>query len=143
MNPDCSIPDIILVDDHHVFRQSIKSILSIESIATVIGEAANGEEFIELLSFLKPDLVLMDINMPRMNGFEATKKALEIMPGIKIIAYTMFGDDEYCIRMMGLGVKGVILKSSGINELEEAIQCVLNGEMYLNNKSLALNYRKL
>jgi DNA-binding NarL/FixJ family response regulator len=129
-------PDIIIVDDHLIFRQGLKSLITIENIATVIGEASNGKEFIELLSHLKPDLVLMDIDMPHMNGMEATKKALELIPDLKIIAFTMFGDEEYYYKMIDLGVKGFILKSSGINELEKAISEVMLGESYFSNELL-------
>src|SRR5512133_1655890 len=97
-------PDIIIVDDHLIFRQGLKSLINLENIATVIGEASNGLEFIELLSSLKPDVVLMDIDMPHMNGMEATKKALEVFPDLKIIAFTMFGDEEYYYKMIDLGV---------------------------------------
>jgi len=129
-------PDIIIVDDHLIFRQGLKSLITFENIATVIGEASNGKEFIELLSHLKPDLVLMDIDMPHMNGMEATRKALELIPDLKIIAFTMFGDEEYYYKMIDLGVKGFILKSSGINELEKAISEVMQGESYFSNELL-------
>ena len=129
-------PDIIIVDDHLIFRQGLKSLVTVENIATVIGEASNGMEFIELLSHLKPDLGLMDIDMPRMNGIEATQKALEMIPDLKIIAFSMFGDEEYYYKMINIGVKGFILKSSGINELEKAIQEVMLGESYFSNELL-------
>jgi len=120
-------PNLILVDDHLPFRQGLKSILTIENIADVIGEASNGVEFIELLSQLEPDLVIMDIDMPQMNGIEATKKALEILPNLKIIVFTMFGDNEYLQKMNSLGIKAYLLKSSGINELEKVINDVMIG----------------
>jgi DNA-binding NarL/FixJ family response regulator len=129
-------PDIIIVDDHLIFRQGLKSLITVEKIANVIGEASNGKEFIELLSNHKPDLVLMDIDMPHMNGMEATRKALEIMPDLKIIAFTMFSDEDYYYKMIDLGVKGFILKSSGIHELEKAIQDVMTGESYFSNELL-------
>lgn len=129
-------PDIIIVDDHMIFRQGLKSLITIENIATVIGEASNGATFIELLRTLTPDLVLMDIDMPHMNGMEATQNALEIMPELKIIAFTMFSDEEYYYKMINLGVKGFILKSSGINELEKAIHDVMEGESYFSNELL-------
>lgn len=129
-------PDIIIVDDHLIFRQGLKSLITSENFASVIGEASNGKEFIELLSHLKPDLVLMDIDMPHMNGMEATQKALELMPELKIIAFTMFSDEDYYYKMIDLGVKGFILKSSGINELEKAIQDVMQGESYFSNEVL-------
>lgn len=129
-------PEIIIVDDHLIFRQGLKSLITSENIASVVGEASNGKEFLQLLSDLKPDLVLMDIDMPHMNGMEATQKALEIMPDLKIIAFTMFGDEEYYYKMIDLGVKGFILKSSGINELEKAISEVMIGESYFSNEVL-------
>jgi len=129
-------PTIIIVDDHLIFRQGLKTLFTVEDIATVIGEASNGIEFIELLSDFKPDLVLMDIDMPHMNGMEATQKALSMMPDLKIIAFTMFGDEDYYYKMVELGVKGFILKSSGINELEKAIHDVMEGESYFSNEVL-------
>lgn len=129
-------PDLIIVDDHLIFRQGLKSLITIENFASVIGEASNGKEFLELLIHLKPDLVLMDIDMPHMNGMEATQKALELIPDLKIIAFTMFSDEDYYYKMIDLGVKGFILKSSGINELEKAIQDVMEGESYFSNEVL-------
>lgn len=129
-------PSLIIVDDHLIFRQGLKSIIDIENIAEVIGEASSGSEFIELLKDRKPDLVLMDIDMPYMNGMEATRKALEMVPEMKIIAVTMFGDEEYYYKMIELGVKGFIVKSSGINELENAIREVMMGECYFSNELL-------
>ncbi len=127
-------PEIIIVDDHLVFRQGLKSIITIEKMATVIGEASDGAGFMALLSRLKPDLVLMDIDMPVMNGLEATRQALELKPDLKIIAFTMFGEEQYFNNMIDLGVKGFILKSSGINELEDAIEDVMNGKCYFSQE---------
>jgi len=129
-------PNIILVDDHLIFRQGLKSIFTIENIANVIGEASNGLELLNLLTHLKPDLVLMDIDMPHMNGLEATEKALELMPELKIIAFSMFSDEEYYYKMIDRGVKGFILKTSGINELENAIKNVMSGDTYFSNELL-------
>jgi DNA-binding NarL/FixJ family response regulator len=127
-------PNIIIVDDHKIFRQGLKSIITFENIATVIGEASNGLEFLELLSRQKPDLVLMDIDMPLLNGLEATKQALEMMPNLKIIAFTMFSDEEYFLKMIELGAMGYILKSSDIAELEKAIHVIMKGEKYFLNQ---------
>jgi len=138
-----SKPAIIIVDDHVIFRQGLKSLLATEMIATVIGEASNGKEYLELLSKMKPDLVLMDIDMPHMNGMEATEKSLAIYPDLKIIAFTMFGDEDYYYKMIDLGVKGFLLKSSGISELEKAISEVLEGESYFSNEILRKIINKL
>ena len=129
-------PTLIIVDDHLIFQQGLKVMIEAEGIATVIGEASNGKEFIEILSNTQPDLVLMDIDMPQMNGMEATQKAIEMFPDIKIIALTMFSDEDYYYKMIGLGVKGFILKSTGISELEKAINDVILGESYFSNELL-------
>ena len=126
-------PNIIIVDDHLIFRQGLISLLTSEEIATVIAEASDGAAFLELLSHHKPDLVLMDIDMPHMNGMEATQKALEKLPKLKIVVFSMFGDEEYFRKMVQLGVKGYILKSNGISEVEQAIQDVMNGKTYFSN----------
>lgn len=129
-------PNIIIVDDHLIFRQGLSNIITTENLATVIGDASNGKEFLDLLKHLTPDLVLMDIDMPYMNGMEATSIALEMVPDLKIIAVTMFGEEEYYYKMIDLGVKGFILKTSGINEIEKAIHDVMLGESYFSNELL-------
>jgi len=129
-------PKIIIVDDHLIFRQGLTSIITSENIATVIGEASNGIEFIELISKMKPDIVLMDIDMPHMNGLDATEKAIKLIPELKIIVFSMFSDEEYYHKMIERGVKGFILKTSGINELENAIHEVMKGESYFSNELL-------
>lgn len=134
MTPDTIKPDIILVEDHLIFRQGIKAIINFENLGTVIGEASNGTEFMSMLQMHKPDLVLMDIDMPGMDGFEATKRALETNPNMKIIIFSVFEDEVYFKRMMELGAKGFILKTSGLNELETAIQKVMNDEHYFSNE---------
>jgi DNA-binding NarL/FixJ family response regulator len=126
-------PSIILVDDHLIFRQGLKLLINIENLGEVIGEASDGKEFIELLNAPAPDLVIMDIDMPTMNGIEATQKALQMMPHLKIIVFSMFGDEEYFNRMIEIGVKGFILKSSGITEVEKAIVDVMAGKNYFSN----------
>jgi DNA-binding NarL/FixJ family response regulator len=134
---------IILVDDHLIFRQGLKSLITVENLGKVIGEASDGKEFIDLLTLPAPDLVLMDIDMPHMNGMEATQKALELIPSLKIIVFSMFGDDEYYKKMTELGVKGYILKSTGINEVEQAIADVMNGKTYFSNVLPKITVSKL
>jgi DNA-binding NarL/FixJ family response regulator len=129
-------PNIIIVDDHMIFRQGLTALISGQNIASVIGEASNGNEYLELLVTLKPDLVLMDIDMPHMNGMEATQKSLALLPDLKIIAFTMFSDEDYYYKMIDLGVRGFILKSSGIVELQSAMRQVMSGESYFSNELL-------
>jgi DNA-binding NarL/FixJ family response regulator len=127
---------IIIVDDHQMFREGLKFLLDGISSVEVIAEAVDGADFIKLLSTCIPDLVLMDINMPNMDGIEASRKALEMMPELKIIVLSMFGDESYYYQMIQAGVKGFILKKSGSSELVTAINSVMNGEEYFSNELL-------
>lgn len=129
-------PNVILVDDHLIFRQGLKDMITLENIAFVVGEASNGVEFLKLLPNQKPDLVLMDIDMPLMNGLEATRRALALIPDLKIMAFTMFGDKEYNDKIRELGAKGFVSKTINIEELELAIETVLNGKNYFQNTVL-------
>jgi DNA-binding NarL/FixJ family response regulator len=126
----------ILVDDHQLFRSGLKFILQDVEGIDVIAEASNGKEFLELLSHAKPDIVLMDINMPEMNGIEATEKALAIYPDLKILILSMFGDDDYYNTMIDLGVKGFILKDADNEELKTAINRIIDGNSYFSQELL-------
>lgn len=127
---------IVLVDDHSIFRESLKRLLVAEKIANVIAEAKNGKEFLEIIRNTKPDLVLMDIAMPIMDGIEATKKAIEIYPDLQILALSMFDDEKYYHRMIESGVKGFVLKNADIKELEKAIVEVASGGNWFSNELL-------
>jgi DNA-binding NarL/FixJ family response regulator len=127
---------IILVDDHKLFRNGLKFILSEFEGLEVVGEASNGKEFLELLKYIKPDLVLMDISMPEMNGVEACERAFELDPTLKILVLSMFGEDAYYNTMIDLGVKGFILKDSDNSELRTAIHTILNGNSYFSQELL-------
>lgn len=112
---------IIIADDHRMFRESLKNILITEKVADVIAEASNGEELLDLLKVCNPDIILMDIAMPVLNGIDATKKALQKHPGLKILALSGFDDEKYYYSMIEAGAKGFVLKNSGIAELKNAI----------------------
>jgi DNA-binding NarL/FixJ family response regulator len=127
---------IIIVDDHKLFRNGLRFILSEIEDVEIIGEASNGKEFLELLNFLKPDLVLMDISMPVMNGVEASREALEKYPNLKILVLSMFGEDAYYNTMIDIGVKGFILKDSDNAELKNAIQSIIHGNNYFSQDLL-------
>ncbi len=101
---------IFLVDDHEIFRNGLLTILNKVENYELVGEAIDGNEFISKLKNINPDIVLMDIKMPVIDGIEATKKAIEINPSIKIIALSMFGDEENLQEMIKAGAKGVFIK---------------------------------
>lgn len=111
-------------------------LLSTQDFVHHIYEASNGREFIENLSFVDCDVVLMDIEMPEMNGVEATEKALQMRPDLKIIVLSMYGDEQYYYKMVDAGVKGFVLKNSGIEKVIEAIRKVAAGENYFSEELL-------
>lgn len=127
-----NIIKIIVVDDHAIFLKGLNLLINECNDFKVIGEASNGVNFLELLDKMTPDLVLMDIKMPLMDGIEATKKALEKYPDLKIMTLTMFSEHKYLRLMAEAGVKGFILKSIGKKELEYAIKNVVNGKTYFS-----------
>ncbi len=127
---------LFLVDDHKIFREGLKHLIEVEEVGTVVAEAGNGQEFLLKLEDATPDIVLMDISMPLMNGIEATQMAREKFPDLKVLALSMHGDEEYYYKMIEAGVKGFLLKDSGIKEIERAIFAVLEGESYFSNELL-------
>ncbi len=127
---------IFIVDDHELYRDGLKFFLDQVSEMQVIGEAADGEKFLSMLDVCKPDVVLMDISMPNMDGIEATKEALKKFPELKIIALSSFGDEAYYKKMIEAGVMGFVLKEAGKNEIEEAIHYILDGKHYFSRELL-------
>jgi DNA-binding NarL/FixJ family response regulator len=127
---------IIIVDDHKLFRNGLKFILNDIEGVEVIGEASNGKEFLELLEYLNPDIVIMDISMPEMNGIEACQRALAKDKNIKILVLSMFGDDAYYNSMIEIGVKGFILKDTDNHELKTAIFSIADGNSYFSQELL-------
>lgn len=129
-------PNIIIADDHEMFRDAMKTMLELDDIANVLEVASNGKELINLLEEHKPDIILMDIDMPEMDGIEAAKIIKEKYPNIKVLALSMFGDEKYYQEMIKAGALGFILKSSNKSELEEAIKSVHMGKNYFSNELL-------
>ncbi len=127
---------LIIVDDHQLFRSGLKFILNESDDLEVIGEASNGKEFLELLTYGLPDVVLLDINMPVMNGVEAAQLALQKYPQLNILVLSMFGDTKYYNTMIDMGVKGFILKDIDNNELHDAILKVTNGGNFFSQELL-------
>lgn len=135
--------DLYIVDDHKMFREGMKLLLSMQGFVNKVHEASSGEEFLCNLSIVESDVVLMDIEMSGMNGIEAVAQAVQKNPDIKIIALTMYGDDQYFNKMLDAGAKGFVLKSAGIEQLSEAIQCVANGDYFFSEELLDSWNRRL
>ena len=112
---------IIIVDDQPVFRQSLKATLQTAGEIEIIGEAANGEEFITMLKTKTPDIVFMDIEMPMMNGIQATQKALKLYPNMVIIGLSLYENNSYIDKLIQAGARGYLLKSSDNHELFKSI----------------------
>jgi DNA-binding NarL/FixJ family response regulator len=127
---------IILVDDHDILREGLKVVLTQLQFADIIAEARNGKDFLHIMETQQPDIILMDIAMPEMDGIEATKAILKKFPDLKIIALTMFGDEEYYFKMIHAGARGFVLKKTGLDELQNAITTVMNGDNYFSNELL-------
>jgi len=127
---------IIIADDHQLFRNGLKILLDAFPDFEVAGEASNGEEFLKVLRNTTADIALMDINMPEMDGIEATKRGLKLCPGINIIALSMYGEEEYYYKMVDAGAKGFLLKDSDISEVKEAIHTVKKGGNYFSQELL-------
>jgi DNA-binding NarL/FixJ family response regulator len=127
---------IIVVDDHTMFRESISKILSLRKTVEVLAEASNGVELLGLLDKFKPDIVLMDIAMPELDGIETTKKALIKQPNLKVLTLSSFGDEKYYFHMVEAGAKGFVLKNAGLSELEMAIKEVAKGGSWFSSELL-------
>ena len=125
---------VVLVDDHQLFREGLKLLLKRLDCVGEIREAQNGEAFIDLLNDFHPDIVFMDIEMPVMDGMEATEKALHQDPELHIVALSMYGDENYYTRMINAGARGFMLKNSGIQEVENAIKNVMSGSNYFSQE---------
>jgi DNA-binding NarL/FixJ family response regulator len=124
--------NIILVDDHTLFREGLKFLLAGSNFINEIYEAENGEQFIGCLKVKQVDIVLLDIEMPVMNGIDAAREAFGIKPDIKIIAVTMYSDESYYSSMIDMGVSGFLLKNSNFAEVKKAILDVWEGKNYFS-----------
>lgn len=128
---------VIIIDDHQLFREGLKLLLSNIPGVGEIKEASNGKEFLSLLTERNiPDIVFMDIDMPELNGIDASREAISKYSDLKIIALSMYSDEDYYTQMIEAGAKGFILKNSGIQDVEAALQHVVEGKNYFSQEIL-------
>jgi len=123
---------ILIADDHGVVRSGVRALLQSSSEYRVVAEAADGEEAIALAKRHAPDIVMMDISMPKMNGIEATRVLRKEVPGARIIILTVHEDEEYVYQMLKAGASGYVLKSAGKKEIFAAIDSALSGERFFS-----------
>ena len=134
---------IVIVDDHQIFRKGLSLLLNELDNIELVAEVSNGLEFLSILETTEFDFVLMDIKMPMMNGIEATKIALQKKPDLKIVALSMFGEEEYLENMLDVGAKGFILKNISKDELERGIKMVMDGNSYFSSELFDLLTKKV
>jgi len=129
---------ILLVDDHAMFRAGIKALLEAEGRMEVIGEASSGDEAVDKVRQLKPDVVVMDLSMPGSNGLEATRRIAALELDTKVLVLTVHAEEEYLVPVVEAGASGYLTKTSADNDLIEAIKVVARGEVYLPPKATTL-----
>ncbi len=123
---------IILADDHQIMREGLRSVLEKEKDIEVVGEACNGRQAVELCQQLTPDVIVMDIGMPDLNGMEATRQIVGRSPDVKVLALSMYSDRRFAAGMVSAGASGYLLKDCAAEELIHAIRTVCAGQFYLS-----------
>jgi len=123
---------ILVVDDHKITRDGLCALIAKQSDMGVIGEAENGREAVSLVQKLMPDVVIMDISMPDLNGIDATRQIRAVSPSTKVIALSMYSDKRYVEGMLSAGVSGYLVKNCAFDELVHAILAVVNGKAFLS-----------
>ena len=132
----------MLVDDHVLMREGIKQLLELDGSIEVIAQASNGEECLSVLEKVKPQVLLLDINMPGKNGIEVLKEIKDRKLDVRVLILTVHNEVEYLLKAVDIGVDGYILKDSESSELKKAINVVLSGESYIQPKLIPfLNQR--
>ncbi len=127
---------ILLADDHAVVRQGFKMILAEQPDMEIVGEAGNGREALALAESLKPDIVVMDVAMPELNGIEATRRMGESVPHARVVALSMHKDSVYVREILRAGARGYLLKDSVAGDLVSAVRAVARGEGYISPAGL-------
>ncbi|GAB6108478.1 response regulator transcription factor [Fusibacter bizertensis] len=134
---------VLIADDHDLIRQGLKSIIAYEKDMVVTGEAANGEEVFTMLELYKPDVLLMDINMPIMSGIEVLKKLKLANNTVKVLLLTVESDKKTILQAIEIGAEGYILKGSSTEELLEGIRRVFGDENYIDKSLVTLLFKRV
>ena len=134
---------VMLADDHVLMREGIRQLLEFDGSIEVIGEASDGEECLQKLEKVKPDVLLLDINMPKLNGIEVLEEIKRKKINVKVLILTVHNEVDYLIRAVNIGVDGYILKDSESAELKKAIMTVMDGESYIQPKLIPMLNKRL
>jgi len=132
---------VVLAEDHESVRQGVQALLATREDIEVVADVGNGRAALERVRALKPDVAILDISMPEMNGLAAARAIAEAAPGVAVVALTRHSDDAYVQELLSAGAKGYVLKQSPIDELLKAIRSVAGGERYLDSALVARNAR--
>jgi DNA-binding NarL/FixJ family response regulator len=122
---------VLLVDDHRLFREGLRTLLSLASDVEIVGEAEDGEHALRLAPLVKPDVILMDLKMPKVDGVTATRKLKTALPGCRVVALTTFEDDELVFEVLRAGAVGYLLKDASSERLLDAVRSAARGETFL------------
>ena len=125
---------ILVVDDHQLVRVGTSRLLADIAGLQIIGQAKSGEQAIDMVKDLKPDVVLMDIQMPGIGGLEATRRCLRVDPELKVIALTMHEDEPYPSKLLGVGAAGFLTKNADVDEMVRSIKKVMSGQRYISSE---------
>jgi len=123
---------VLLAEDHTIVRKGLRSLLDAETDIEIVGEAEDGQQAIELVQRLLPDVVLMDITMPILNGLEATRQIKKLFPQVKVVVLTVHSTEEYIFQILRAGASGYVVKQAAVSELVQAIQTVYRGASFLS-----------
>jgi two-component system response regulator DegU len=140
------VTKIVIIDDHQLFREGVKRILEFEKSFQVVAEEDDGSEALRLVQTYSPDVVIMDINMPQMNGIDATREVVEQFPNTKVIILSIHDDENYVTHSLKTGAQGYLLKEIDADTLIEAVRIVAAGGSYLHPKvthNIVNEYRRL
>ena len=123
---------ILLADDHKIVRNGLRTLIGKEAGMEVIGEAENGRKALKMAEKIRPNVVIMDVTMPDMNGIEAARKIVTEVPGVKVIALSMHSDRRFVLGMLEAGASGYLMKDCAFDELAKAVRSVATGQTYLS-----------
>jgi two-component system, NarL family, response regulator NreC len=129
---------VLIADDHALFRAGLRALLETEDFVDVVGEAGSGDEAVQRALELRPDIVIMDLSMPGMNGLEATRRITALDIGVMVLVLTVHAEEEYLVPVVEAGASGYLTKTSADRDLVEALRTVARGEVYLPAQATAL-----
>jgi len=135
----------VLADDHGIVRAGVRALLEEASLGEVVAEAEDGRKALELVAEHRPDIVLLDIGMPNLNGLDAVERIKKVSPATKVIILSMHANEQYVVRALRCGVSGYVIKDAAVEELQRALRTVATGETYLSpriSKQTIRNYLK-